>query len=158
MTTHLTRRGILKALGIGAAALALEPILEPQKKLWFVPSSAPVGSRIETLGTPALDRYIARTFKLQLDLAEEEDRDFREDLLRKLWHKVRSQKDLDTLRAAARTVETLYHGAEREKFMAEYDAGLIAQRRKSGAWRAWDPSEEYEADHAGNNMGTLLLA
>jgi hypothetical protein len=39
-----TRRSILKAFGIGAAGLILE---EPIRKMWFVPSNAPVGSRIE---------------------------------------------------------------------------------------------------------------
>jgi len=50
MAAQLTRRSILKALGIGTAALALEPILEPvAKKMWFVPGTAPVGSRIERI-------------------------------------------------------------------------------------------------------------
>jgi len=50
----LTRRGFLQALGIGAAAAALPALpetdpelLEPRRKLWAVPSNAPVGSRIE---------------------------------------------------------------------------------------------------------------
>jgi len=50
LTRSVTRRGILKALGLGAATLALEPILEPvAKKMWFVPSTAPVGLRIESV-------------------------------------------------------------------------------------------------------------
>jgi hypothetical protein len=82
MTTQLTRRSILKALGIGTAALALEPILEPvAKKIWFVPSTAPVGSRIEAWPTNSLDRYVARTFQLSLEIAEEDDPRFN-DILR----------------------------------------------------------------------------
>lgn len=42
-----TRRGFLQALGIGAAAVAAETLVEPARKLWFVGSTAPVGSRIE---------------------------------------------------------------------------------------------------------------
>lgn len=43
----LGRRGFLKALGIGATAIAAEELLEPVRKIWVVPSNAPVGSRIE---------------------------------------------------------------------------------------------------------------
>lgn len=43
----LDRRGFLQLLGVGAAAVAVEPIIEPVRKLWFVGSNAPVGSRIE---------------------------------------------------------------------------------------------------------------
>lgn len=39
----MNRRDFLKALGIGTAALAIEPA----RKMWFVPSTAPVGSRVE---------------------------------------------------------------------------------------------------------------
>ena len=46
LTRAVTRRGMLKALGIGAAAALIE---EPVRKLWFVGSNAPVGSRIERL-------------------------------------------------------------------------------------------------------------
>jgi len=91
MTTQLTRRGILKALGIGTLALAAEPILEPARKLWFVSSNAPVGSRIEQpvweppfvieeeVGSEAIDRYIARTWSLKLQITEEDLYDPRED-------------------------------------------------------------------------------
>lgn len=51
----LTRRSFLTALGIGAAALAIE---EPVRKLWFVGSNAPVGSRIER-ATHHGDDYLA---------------------------------------------------------------------------------------------------
>src|SRR5690349_3524999 len=40
----MNRRDFLKALGVGAAAVVIE---EPVRKLWFVGSNAPVGSRIE---------------------------------------------------------------------------------------------------------------
>lgn len=45
----MNRRGFLKALGIGALAAAAPELIEPVRKLWFVPSSAPVGSRVERL-------------------------------------------------------------------------------------------------------------
>jgi hypothetical protein len=48
----LTRRTFLAALGIGAAAVAIE---EPVRRMWFVPSSAPVGSRVERLTRDPLD-------------------------------------------------------------------------------------------------------
>lgn len=80
MPTQLTRRGILKALGIGAAAAIIE---EPIRKLWFVPSTAPVGSRIEylegygdDLEVPSpgghIDRMVARQWALKLELADED--------------------------------------------------------------------------------------
>lgn len=53
-----TRRSILQALGIGTAALISEPLTQlteltqPRKKLWFVPSTAPVSSRIERVYKP----------------------------------------------------------------------------------------------------------
>lgn len=43
----LNRRDFLKALGIGAAAVAAPVLVEPVRKLWFVGSTAPVGSRVE---------------------------------------------------------------------------------------------------------------
>lgn len=46
MTIETTRRGFLKFLGIGAASAIIE---EPVRKLWFVGSNAPVGSRIESV-------------------------------------------------------------------------------------------------------------
>ena len=39
----MNRRDFLKLLGVGTAALAVEPV----RKMWFVPSNAPVGSRVE---------------------------------------------------------------------------------------------------------------
>lgn len=48
MTIETTRRGFLKFLGIGAAAAIIE---EPVRKLWFVGSNAPVGSRVEPAWT-----------------------------------------------------------------------------------------------------------
>lgn len=44
MTIETTRRSFMKYLGVGAAAAIIE---EPVRKLWFVGSNAPVGSRIE---------------------------------------------------------------------------------------------------------------
>lgn len=41
----LSRRGFLKAMGVGAAAV----VIAPAPKLFFVPSNAPVGSRIEVI-------------------------------------------------------------------------------------------------------------
>ena len=46
----MNRRDFLKALGIGTAALAIEPA----RKMWFVPSTAPVGSRVERLEGPGV--------------------------------------------------------------------------------------------------------
>lgn len=43
----LSRRGFLGLLGLGAAGVAADQLIEPVRKLWFVPSNAPVGSRIE---------------------------------------------------------------------------------------------------------------
>jgi len=45
----LNRRDFLKVLGIGVLGTAAPVILEPERKMWFVPSSAPVGSRVERL-------------------------------------------------------------------------------------------------------------
>jgi hypothetical protein len=69
LTRSVTRRGILKALGLGAATLALEPILEPvAKKMWFVPSTAPVGSRVERLEAARnLKRALWRTVELDAE-------------------------------------------------------------------------------------------
>lgn len=113
MPTNLTRRGILKALGIGAAALAAEPILEPARKLWFVPSNAPVGSRIERL-----DRVTARTWSLKLDVPPDAPDDPKQAVLEALFKRCRSQKDLEDLRIAAKFAETLFVGKEREELIA----------------------------------------
>jgi len=43
----LTRRGVLGLLGLGSAGVAAEQLIEPVRKLWFVASNAPVGSRVE---------------------------------------------------------------------------------------------------------------
>jgi hypothetical protein len=46
----MNRRDFLKGLGLGALYAAAPAILAPpEKKMWFVPSSAPVGSRVERL-------------------------------------------------------------------------------------------------------------
>lgn len=44
----LTRRRFLSFLGAGIATAATPAIVEPVRKLFFVPSNAPVGSRIES--------------------------------------------------------------------------------------------------------------
>ena len=137
MTTHLTRRGILKALGIGTLALAAEPILEPARKLWFVSSNAPVGSRIERaegyqIGD-SIDRWSATSF------AECSC----------------SQADLDALRVAARRAEFVFTEAERSAILVALQDDYRARNR---AAHRWSPSEEYEADHPNNNAGTLVLA
>lgn len=41
----MNRRDFLRLFGLSAAGLAIEPV----RKLWFVPSNAPVGSRVERL-------------------------------------------------------------------------------------------------------------
>lgn len=46
----LTRRRFLSFLGAGIATAATPAIVEPVRKLFFVPSNAPVGSRVERLG------------------------------------------------------------------------------------------------------------
>lgn len=54
----MNRREFLKAMGLGGLALVAPEIIEPERKLWFVPSNAPVGSRVERLGlgyNPAWD-------------------------------------------------------------------------------------------------------
>jgi hypothetical protein len=94
MTTNITRRGILKALGIGSLALAAEPILEPARKLWFVGSNAPVGSRIERL-----DAATARAWSLKLNISEEDLEDSRFDEL---------------IRAAREMKKTMYAQLERD--------------------------------------------
>jgi len=124
----MNRRNFLKAMGLGAAALWVE---EPVRKLWFVSSNAPVGSRIET---PAFDRWVARSFALKLQIAEEDETD-RNQLLNQLWTRVRSQEDLDVLRRAANIVQTRFTGPDRDALMAEYTAGLRAQGRYMGVWR-----------------------
>lgn len=45
----MNRRDFLRALGLGAVAVAAEPLVEPVRRMWFVPSTAPVGSRVERL-------------------------------------------------------------------------------------------------------------
>jgi hypothetical protein len=47
----MNRRGFLTALGIGATAVAIEPV----RKLWFVGSNAPVGSRGERVSWSKVD-------------------------------------------------------------------------------------------------------
>jgi hypothetical protein len=155
MTTTITRRGILKALGIGAAVVAAEPMLstlEPVRKLWFVGSNAPVGSRIERVDPEV--SYVLGTYALKLQLAQEDLE--RQELLNKLWTKVRSQEDLDTLRLAARLAEAL-PDHDRVKLMDDYVAGLKAQKRVMYNCIAWEPAEEYETNHPNNQHGTLVL-
>lgn len=43
----LTRRHVLGLLGAGAASAALPAALAPERRIWQVPSNAPVGSRLE---------------------------------------------------------------------------------------------------------------
>lgn len=45
----LTRRRFISFLGAGIATAATPAIVEPVRKLWFVPSSAPVGSRVDDI-------------------------------------------------------------------------------------------------------------
>jgi len=149
----LTRRGILKALGIGAAALAAEPILEPARKLWFVGSNAPVGSRIERVDPEV--SYVLGTYALKLQLAQEDLE--RQELLNKLWTKVRSQEDLDLVRQTSRLVEAL-PDHDRVSLMNDYFEGLKFQKRVMYNCIAWEPAEEYETNHPNNQHGTLVLA
>jgi hypothetical protein len=54
----LTRRRFLTALGLGAAAAAVPAVLAPERKLWFVPSNAPVGGRVELVVTGRMEPLI----------------------------------------------------------------------------------------------------
>jgi hypothetical protein len=53
----LSRRGFLGLLGLGAAGIAAGELIEPVRKLWFVGSTAPVGSRIERYEFPAMPSW-----------------------------------------------------------------------------------------------------
>lgn len=52
----MNRRDFLKLLGVGAAAALIE---EPVRKMWFVPSTAPVGSRVERVDPMSDHVYLA---------------------------------------------------------------------------------------------------
>lgn len=43
----MNRRDLLRLLGLGAAAVAAPAILVPERRIWQVSRTAPVGSRIE---------------------------------------------------------------------------------------------------------------
>jgi hypothetical protein len=140
MTTQLTRRSLLSALGLGTAALIVEPVT----KMWFVPSNAPVGSRIER---PEFVGY-------HISLA---DNDIERAELRRILTsaRIRSQAELDALRVAARRAEFVFTEPERADLLVELQNAIRARSRAS---RLWDPSEEYEADHYNNSAGTIVLA
>lgn len=63
----LNRRDFLRAMGVGALTAAAPALIEPERKLWFVGSNAPVGSRVERL-----DRVTAREWALKIDISEEQ--------------------------------------------------------------------------------------
>jgi len=48
----MRRRDFLRALGLGTVAAAAPAVLTPERRMWFVPSSAPVGSGLESVTVP----------------------------------------------------------------------------------------------------------
>lgn len=151
MTTHLTpsvtRRGILKALGIGAAAALIE---EPVRKLWFVGSNAPVGSRIERPSSIFSDPVIGRGYREALDEIADQGAYDLEALREQLFRKINSQEALDEVRRAVAIADGL-PVASRDLLLSGFRHDLQYNNA------CWDDFEEYEADHPNNNAGTLVM-